>query len=216
MLQGPREEVRVFGGGQPMPSPKTTRGCWDACPRAGWCSRARWAEEDRVEAAGLPCCCFPFPPRRGHLLGAFPRPVFRPGPLRWQLPPASDCLAWRQCTTGLCLFPPPGSPVLKRPRARASKGLHAAGTALEKMRVSSMLLCSAESSGMHPQSSSAPELEEMMLAQLHCRGDGMLPCSGHDSARQGFARSLNQNGRASAHRLLAPDHRADSFLRKDA
>ena len=79
-----------------------------------------------------------------------------------------------------------------------------------------MLLCSAKSSGMRPQSSSAPELEEMVPARLHGRGDRRLPCSGQDSARQVFAGSLNQKGRASARRLLAPDHRADSFLGKDA
>lgn len=56
--QGPWEEVEGFGGGQPVPSPQMTRGHWDACPRAGWCSRARLAEKDGVEAALL---LLPFP-----------------------------------------------------------------------------------------------------------------------------------------------------------
>lgn len=121
-LQGPQEEVGGFGGGRPAPSPRMTRGCWDARPRAGWCSRARWAEEERVEAALPPCCSFPFPPRPGCLLGAFPRAVFRPGALRGQLPPASRRIALhrtarRQRATGLCLFPSPGSLILRRPRS---------------------------------------------------------------------------------------------------
>lgn len=170
MLQGPREEVGGFGRGQPVPCPRRTRGRWDARPRAGWCSRARWAEEEGVEVALPPCCRFPFPPRRGRLLGAFPRPVFWPGPLCWQLPPASHRMAWRRCTSGLCLFPPAGSPLIRRPRVPPSKGLKATGTVLQKMRVSSTLLCSAKDSGRPPQSSSAPELEELVLAGLRQRG----------------------------------------------
>lgn len=70
-----------------------------------------------------------------------------------------------------------------------------------------MLPCSVKSPGAYPQSPSAPELEAVTLARLRWRGD---------SARLVSARSLNQKGRASAHRLLAPEHRADSFLRKNA
>lgn len=55
-----------------------------------------------------------------------------------------------------------------------------------------------------------------MLAGAHWGGHCWLPCSGHDSAQQAFARILNQKGRASSHRPLASDHRLDGFLRKDA
>ena len=140
--------------------------------------------------------------------------TYVPGPLRWQLPPASGRMVWRQCTRGLCLIPPPGLPVLRRGRAQPSQGLCAARTALKKRRVSSTLLCSATSSGLHPESSSAPELEEVVLACLHPRGDCRLPRSGHGSALQVFSRSLARKGRASAHRLLGPNTGQAAFLGK--